>query len=445
MKQNIYENLKKKIKSKDAKIAILGLGYVGLPLAVEFSKNKFNVIGYDISEDRISILNNGKSYIKGISDQTIKEIIKKNFNPTTDAKLLKEADFKIICVPTPLEKDKTPDLKYIKSAAAAISKNIRSGQFIILESTTFPGTTENYLKIWLEESSGLTVGRDFGLAFSPERMDPGNKKYGVKNTPKVVGGLTRKDTEVAAMLYETVVKAGVIQVSNPRIAEATKLLENIFRHVNIALINEMALVFEKLDIDVHEVIKASSTKPFGFMPFYPGPGVGGHCIPLDPYYLSFAARQKGMRPQFIELSGEINDYMKIHAVNLVEEGLNQLGKPIRNSLVGIMGLSYKKDINDPRESPAIDILIDIIERGAKVKVYDPYIKEIHTKVGSFRSVSTPDTLFKGSDAVIIVTDHTEFNNLDYDSLIKMMRKKLIVDTRDVLGKYKNKDLLYFKI
>jgi len=445
MKQNIYENLKKKIKSKDAKIAILGLGYVGLPLAVEFSKNKFNVIGYDISEDRISILNNGKSYIKGISDQTIKEIIKKNFNPTTDAKLLKEADFKIICVPTPLEKDKTPDLKYIKSAAAAISKNIRSGQFIILESTTFPGTTENYLKIWLEESSGLTVGRDFGLAFSPERMDPGNKKYGVKNTPKVVGGLTKEDTEVAAMLYETVVKAGVIKVSKPRIAEATKLLENIFRHVNIALINEMALVFEKLDIDVHEVIKASSTKPFGFMPFYPGPGVGGHCIPLDPYYLSFAARQKGMRPQFIELSGEINDYMKIHAVNLVEEGLNQLGKPIRNSLVGIMGLSYKKDINDPRESPAIDILIDIIERGAKVKVYDPYIKEIHTKVGSFRSVSTPDTLFKGSDAVIIVTDHTEFNNLDYDSLIKMMRKKLIVDTRDVLGKYKNKDLLYFKI
>ena len=445
MVKSLYNELQNKITSKKAKIAVIGMGYVGLPLAVEFSKKGYHVIGYDISEDAIAQICSGKSYITGISDRTIKEVIKKFLKPTTDAEQLRNADFIIICVPTPLQKDKTPDLQYIKSAAATISFHLQPGQFVILESTTFPGTTENYLKVWLEEKSGLSVGKDFGLAFSPERMDPGNEKYGIKNTPKVVGGLTPKDTEVAAKLYEVVVEVGVVRVSNSRTAESTKLMENIFRHVNIALVNEMALIFKRLDIDVREVLKASSTKPFGFMPFHPGPGVGGHCIPLDPYYLSFAARQKGMRPQFIELSGEINDYMKIYAVNLVEEGLRELGRPIRNSVVGLLGLAYKKDISDPRESPAIDIIEDLTERGARIKVYDPFISELRTRVGQVKLEKKPEALFKGCDAVLIVTDHTEFTKLKYDPLIKLMRKKFIVDTRNILGEYKNKNLLYLKI
>lgn len=444
MGEDIYSKIKSKLLSKKAKIAIIGMGYVGLPLAVEFSKI-FDVIGYDISEDAISKLKKGKSYITGIPDQTIKNILKNSFIPTTDPKLLKDADFLIICVPTPLKKDKTPELKYIKEASTTISQNLRKGQFVILESTTFPGTTENYLKVWLQEKSGLKACKDFGLAFSPERMDPGNTKFGIKNTPKVVGGLTQKDTEIAAMLYNSVVQVGVVKVSNPRTAESTKLVENIFRHVNIALVNELALIFRKLDIDIREVLQASSTKPFGFMVFHPGPGVGGHCIPLDPYYLSYAAKQKGMRPEFIELSGEINDFMKVHTVNLVEEELNKLKISIRNSTIGILGLAYKKDINDIRESPALDIIEDLFERGAKVKVYDPYIPEIKTNWGILRSEKTTEKLFKDSDAIIIVTDHTEFKKLKYDLLIKKMRKKIIVDTRNMLNDYKNKDLIYVKI
>ncbi len=444
MTENIYETLKKKILTKDAKLAIMGMGYVGLPLAVEFSKI-FDVIGYDISEDAIAKITHGRSYITGISDETIQSILKKSFLPSTDSKLLSEADFIIICVPTPLQKDKTPELKYIKSASVTISQHLRKGQFVILESTTFPGTTEDYLKCWLEDKSGLLAGSDFGLAFSPERMDPGNRKYGISNTPKVVGGLTPKDTEIAAMLYSTVVQAGVVSVSNSRTAESTKLMENIFRHVNIALVNEMALIFRKLDIDIREVLAASSTKPFGFMPFQPGPGVGGHCIPLDPYYLSFAARHKGMRPQFIELSGEINDYMKVHTVNLVEEGLTKLKSTLKNSTIGILGVAYKKDISDIRESPAIDIINDLSERGAKVKVYDPFIPAMAVSAGSVKSEKSAEALFIGSDAVIIVTDHTEFKKLNYDRLIKKMHTKLIVDTRNMLAKYTNNDLLYLKI
>jgi UDP-N-acetyl-D-glucosamine dehydrogenase len=445
MKNKIYTALKKKIQTKSAKVAIIGLGYVGLPLAIEFSLKGIDVIGFDISEDTISKLKAGKSYLTGINDATIKKIMNKNFVPTTDPKALKDSDFIIICVPTPLEKDKTPDLSYIKASAQTISKYLKRGHFVILESTTFPGTTEDYLKVWLEEKSGLKCGSDFGLAFSPERVDPGNIKYGISNTPKVVGGITKEDTEVAAMLYDQVIVAGVIPVSNSRTAESTKLMENIFRHVNIALVNEMALVLRKMDIDVREVISAASSKPFGFMPFHPGPGVGGHCIPLDPYYLSFAARHKGMRPQFIELSGEINDYMKIHTVNLVETGLKESGKTIRDSIVGILGLAYKKDISDVRESPALEIIPDLSERGATVKVYDPFVNTVKTRTGTYTSERTPDALFKGSDAVILVTDHTQFQSLNYDSLIKKMRGKLLVDTRNCMKGIENKDLVYLKI
>jgi UDP-N-acetyl-D-glucosamine dehydrogenase len=444
MSSNIYQDLKDKIQSKSARIAIIGLGYVGLPLAVEFSK-KFQVIGFDVSSDAVAKLKSGKSYIIDIPDSEIKKMLKQKFKPTSDPKRIKDADFIIICVPTPLEEDKTPDLSYIKSAAATISKVLKKGQFVILESTTFPGTTEDYLRFWLEEDSGLSSGLDFGLAFSPERVDPGNKKYQINNTPKVVGGLTDDDTDIAAQLYDQIVEVGVVPVKNCRTAEAVKLMENIFRHVNIALVNEMALVMEKMDIDIREIINAASTKPFGYMTFYPGPGVGGHCIPLDPFYLSFAARQKGIMPRFIELSGEINEYMKVHVVSLVEMELKNQGNQLRNSKIGILGLSYKKDINDTRESPAINIIEDLVERGAKVRVYDPYVNKVKTKVGDFSSVKTPEELFDKVHAIIIVTDHTVFKKLKYNEFSNKMQKKIIIDTRGIIGNRLNKNIKIIKI
>jgi len=431
MAKDFYGSALAKVKSGKAVIGLVGLGYVGLPLAMEFSKH-FKVIGYDASKEVVKILSKGKSHIQDIPESMVKKALKKNFRPIADPKALASADFIIICVPTPLKEDKSPDLSYIESSASTIGNILKSGQFVILESTTYPGTTEGPLRSWLEERSGLKAGKDFGLAFSPERIDPGNKKFTVGKIPKIVGGLTKKDTEVVAALYETIIEAGIIKVTDARTAEAVKLMENIFRHVNIALANEMALIMEKMDINVWEVIDAAATKPYGYMPFYPGPGVGGHCIPLDPYYLSFAARKKGMRPQFIELSGDINNFMKIHAINLLEKGLAAEKVKLHGARIGILGLAYKKDINDTRESPAIDIIHDLVERGAKVTVHDPFVSEIKTDLGVFKSVKKVDEFFKGLDGVIVVTNHEVFKKLNLSKYSKLMKNKIIIDTRNII-------------
>jgi len=432
MVKSIYDSAHILVHSRKATIGIVGLGYVGLPLAMEFSKY-YKVLGFDVSNVVLKSLAQGISHIQDIPDSIIKKAVDGNFKPILDSKGMLKADFIIICVPTPLKENKTPDLSYIESVASTIGTNLRRGQIVILESTTYPGTTEGPLKNWLEDFSGLIAGKDFGLAFSPERIDPGNKIYTVSMVPKVVGGLTGKDTEIVAALYKSIIKAGVVKVKDAKTAEAVKLMENIFRHVNIALANEMALVMEKMDINVWEVIDAASTKPYGYMPFYPGPGVGGHCIPLDPYYLSFAARKKGIRPQFIELSGDTNNFMKIHTVNLLEKGLQAEGIKLHGATIGILGLAYKNDINDTRESPAIDIIHHLVERGARVAVYDPYVKNIETPVGVFKSKKNASEIFKGADGVIVVTNHSAFKKMDYRKLAGMMKHQIIVDTRNIVS------------
>lgn len=431
MAKSIYVSALSRIKSQKAVIGIVGLGYVGLPLAMEFSKH-FKVMGYDVSNEVVQTLAGGKSHIQDIPDAMVKRALKTNFTPIGNPKNLAGADFIIICVPTPLRGDKTPDLSFIESSARMIGKILKSGQFIILESTTYPGTTEGPLRNWLEEGSNLKGGKDFGLAFSPERIDPGNKKYSVGKIPKIVGGLTKDDTEIVSALYETIIEAGIVKVTDARTAEAVKLMENIFRHVNIALVNEMALVMEKMDINVWEVIDAAATKPYGYMAFYPGPGVGGHCIPLDPYYLSFAARKKGIRPQFIELSGDINNFMKVHVINLLEKGLQAEGIKLKNAKIGILGVAYKKDINDTRESPAFDIIHDLVHRGAKVKIYDPYVEFIKTESGNYNSVKDAGEIFKNMDGIIVITNHSEFKALKWGKLAKTMKHKLIIDARNIV-------------
>ncbi|WP_197923017.1 nucleotide sugar dehydrogenase [Thermococcus sp. 2319x1] len=396
----IFE-LKRKIEDYSCKIGIVGLGYVGLPLAVAFSK-KFKVVGYDINKEKIELLNNRESYIEDVRNE---DIDLRRFQPTNDPSDLTNCDFIIITVPTPLREDKTPDLSYIKNSAKTVGKLLKRGQFVILESTTYPGTTEEVLVPILEEESGLKVIKDFGVAYSPERVDPGNKKYRIENTPKVVGGLTPEFTEIASMLYGSVIEK-VVPVKDCKTAEAVKMLENVFRNVNIALVNELALIFEKMGIDIWEVIEAAKTKPYGFMAFYPGPGVGGHCIPLDPYYLSYRAKHFGIIPRFIEMAGEINDYMPIHTVNILERELQKIGKSIRGSNVLVLGLSYKPDIRDTRESPSIKIAEELIMRGAIVKAYDPHASKIRTRFGEINSEGDLISSIKWADGIIIAVNHT---------------------------------------
>jgi len=396
-------NLKQKIKNKSIIVGVVGMGYVGLPLAVTFCK-KFKVIGYDTNGKNIEFLNKGKSYIK---DVNVKEINTTNFFPTNDFRDLKDCNFIIITVPTPLKEDKTPDLSYVRDAAKTVGELLKKGQFVILESTTYPGTTEEILIPILEEKSGLKVIKDFGVGYSPERIDPGNRKYKIENTPKVVGSLTPEFTEVIKMLYRSIIDE-VITVKDCKTAEAVKMVENVFRNVNIALANELALIFERMEINIWEVIDAAKTKPYGFMPFYPGPGVGGHCIPLDPYYISYRAKQFGIIPRFIETAGEINDFMPIHIVNLAEKGLKKINKQIRNSKTAILGLAYKPDINDTRESPAIRITEELIERNAEIKVYDSHVKYIKTNSGDFYSEENIEEILKWAECIIFVTAHTLF-------------------------------------
>jgi UDP-N-acetyl-D-glucosamine dehydrogenase len=420
------ENLQNKIKNGSAIIGIVGLGYVGLPLATIFSK-KFKVIGYNKNKEKIKLLKKGISYIEDVKDN---EIDLDNLYPTDDYSYLKNCDFIIIAVPTPLRGDKSPDLSYIKKAGEEVGEVLKKGQFIILKSTTYPGTTEEFLTPILEEKSKMNATEDFGVGYSPERVDPGNKKYKIGNTPNVVGGLTPEFTEVCAMLFEGIT-GDVIKVKDCKTAEAVKMIENIYRNVNIALVNELALIFEKMEIDIWEAIKAAKTKPYGYTAFYPGPGVGGHCIPLDPYYLSYSAKHFGIIPRFIETAGEINDFMPIHTVNLAKKGLKKVGKKIRDSKILILGIAYKSNISDTRESPAIKVIEELVENGADIRVYDPHAKSIKTRFGNYYSEDNFEESLKWADCAILVTDHDVFKqNTVILNTIKN-RKTIIVDTRNI--------------
>jgi UDP-N-acetyl-D-glucosamine dehydrogenase len=417
-----------KIKNNTLCVGVIGLGYVGLPLAIAFSK-KFDTIGYDVSDRCISNLLNGKSYILDVLDSTLQTYLGKSFCPTNKPEDLKKCDILIICVPTPLSEQKEPDLDYIKNACSTISGILHKGQFVILESTTYPGTTEEVV-LPILESSGLKIVGDFGLAYSPERIDPGNKQFNVENTPKIVGGINEEFTEIAALLYGSILNK-IVKVTDTKTAEAVKIVENIFRNVNIALVNELALIFEKMGIDTWEVVDAASSKPYGFMPFYPGPGIGGHCIPLDPYYMSYRAKKFGFIPRFIETSGEINNFMEVHAVNLVEKGLAKVNKKIYGSKVAVLGLAYKKNIDDTRESPSIKIIEELVNLGADVKVYDPFASSIKTKAGRFYSESTIEDVLKKSDCAIFAIDHDRFRNLNVTELLKLMNSPVIIDCKNL--------------
>lgn len=418
--------LKQRIETRSAKVGVIGLGYVGLPLAVEFAKKGFPVTGIEIDEQRVKTINAGKNYIRDVNDDDLKSAVSSGkLTATSDYAVVRDLDTVSICVPTPLNKLKDPDISFINAVLAGLVPNMHRDFLVVLESTTYPGTTRDLILPELEKS-GLKVGMDFYLCFSPERIDPGNVKYGIHNTPRVVGGMTEVCTALGKLLYEQIVEE-VIPVSAPESAEMVKLLENTFRSINIGLANEVAMMCERLEIDAWEVIEAAATKPFGFMKFNPGPGLGGHCIPIDPHYLAWKMKSLDYRARFIELAGEINTRMPEHVTDLIAEALNRHKRSVNGSKVLILGVAYKRDIDDTRESPALDVLRLLEERGAEVDFYDRYVPvlnldgETRTGLGSFEGNQA-----KGYDAVAILTDHS---GLDYDAIAKHAR--LIIDTRNV--------------
>jgi UDP-N-acetyl-D-glucosamine dehydrogenase len=425
VERDMLKELEKKILSKKARIGIIGLGYVGLPLAVTFAKAGFSIYGIDIDRKRILKLKKKQSYILDVPSSDIKEAAASGkLAATADFSQIKKLDAVIICVPTPLYKTKEPDVSYIVSAVENIKKYMKRGQIVVLESTTYPGTTEEVMLPILEKD-GLKEGRDFYLAFSPERIDPGNKKYDTKNTPKIIGGISKASTGIAKLLYEQAIDT-VIPVSSAKVAEMVKLLENTFRIVNIGLVNEIMLMCDKLGINAWEVIDAAKTKPYGFMPFYPGPGCGGHCIPVDPIYLSWKARMHGFEARFIDLASQVNSEMPHYVVNKVIEGLNERGKALRCAKVVVVGVAYKKDVKDLRESPALEIIDLLVKKGAVVSYYDPYLPYLKIDGINMKGVNFDKNAFKDSDCVVIATDHS---NVDYDFVLK--HSGLIVDTRNV--------------
>jgi len=424
------QNLLSKIRDQSAVIGIIGQGYVGLPLAMAFAK-KFTVTGYDVCSGTVEHLRVGKSHIQDVTDEQLSRFLGKTYSPTADPEDLRRCDLLIICVPTPLSEDKIPDLSYIKSACTTINTVLHPGQFVILESTTYPGTTDEVVIPILEET-GLVAGSDFGVAYSPERVDPGNKNFPIDKVPTVVGGINAECTEVAAALYGSVVDQ-VVPVRDARTAEAVKMVENIFRNVNIALVNEMALIFERMGINTWEVIDAAATKPYGFMPFYPGPGIGGHCIPLDPYYMSYRAKKYGFIPRFIETSGEINEFMKMHVVNLAERGLRQVGKRLYGAKIVVMGLAYKKNINDPRESPAIKVIEELANLGAEVRVYDPFVPSLATRAGVFASVGSVEEALSGAECAVFLVDHDVFRGISVETVKGLMASPVVVDGKNLFA------------
>jgi UDP-N-acetyl-D-glucosamine dehydrogenase len=427
-------DLERKLRQKKAVASVIGLGYVGLPLAVEFARAGLKTIGVDVSESKVERINRGESYIGDVRSEDLAAVVESGMLiATTDFEALRGADTINICVPTPLRKTRDPDISYIVDAVKEIQKTIHRGQLIILESTTYPGTTEEVILPLLEEK-GLKPGVDFFLAFSPERVDPGNKTFTTKSIPKVVGGITPQCTKLATALYEAV-EMDIVAVSNAKVAETVKLLENTFRSVNIGLVNEIALMCHKMGIDVWEVIDAASTKPFGFMPFYPGPGLGGHCIPIDPFYLSWKAKQSGFEARFIELSGMINGEMPMHVVNRVFEALNSRKKCINGSKILIMGVSYKENISDTRESPAFDIMLLLKKYGANVSFCDPYV-EMLENTPDVRKIEYTKENIEAVDCAIIVTGH---KSIDYGMLIEHC--DLIFDSRNTLKRFKSDNIV----
>jgi UDP-N-acetyl-D-glucosamine dehydrogenase len=419
------------------KIAVVGLGYVGLPLSLEFARSCVDVLGLDIDAEKVQLLNDGQSYIKHIEPSAIAELIRSGkFSASTEFSRIKEVEAVIVCVPTPLTKNREPDISFILETGRAIAPHLVKGTLVVLESTTYPGTTDGDLREVLEEGSGMKAGVDFHLAFSPEREDPANERSNVKRIPKVVGGYTQACLEQAMALYGRSIDT-VVPVSSCRVAEATKLLENIFRSVNIALVNELKLVYAAMGIDIWEVIEAAKTKPFGFMPFYPGPGLGGHCIPIDPFYLTWKAREYGKHTRFIELAGEINTAMPEHVVNRVMTALNSEGKALNGSRVLVLGLAYKPNVDDERESPSY-VLMDLLsERGAELEYYDPYVPVIkptreHSHWAGKRSVDWDRATIESFDLVLIATNHS---CIDLWELGRWAR--CIVDTRNAMAPVKD--------
>ena len=423
-------SLEKKIKDKTAVIGIIGLGYVGLPLAVEYAKAGYRVIGFDISERKVALINSGESDIGDISSEQVKILREAcRLEATSDFSRLKESDCITICVPTPLNKTKDPDVSFILRAVGEIKKYLRKGQLVVLESTTYPGTTDELILPILEET-GLKAGKDFYLAFSPERVDPGNPTFSTANTPKVVGGVDEVSTRIVRYFYEQTISK-VIPVSSTRAAEMVKLLENTFRSVNIGLVNEVALMCDRLRIDVWEVIDAASTKPFGFLKFYPGPGLGGHCIPIDPQYLSWKLRSLNYSARFIELAGDINSHMPEYIVDLIAKSLNRVKKSLAGSKILILGIAYKKDISDVRESPALDIIRLLENSGAKVTFHDPFVPTVILDDRTAKSIPLTQSTLEKADCVVIVTDHTK---IDYKWVVE--KSMLVVDTRNATKEVK---------
>jgi UDP-N-acetyl-D-glucosamine dehydrogenase len=438
MGQNIREAsvspLEKGLADKTAVIGIIGLGYVGLPLAVTFAQAGFRVIGFDIQTEKVEAVNRGKSYIADISSEALANLVTGNhLQATTDQSRLQEADAICVCVPTPLYKTKEPDLSYVTHETEEIAKYLRRGQLIVLESTTYPGTTREVMLPILEHR-GLKAGQDFYLAYSPERIDPGNRKYRIQDTPKLVGGVDGESATLAALLYRQAINR-VIVVSSSEVAEMAKVFENVFRNVNIALVNELAALCERMGISVWDVIDAATSKPFGYMPFYPGPGVGGHCIPIDPHYLSSKAREYNFRTRFIELAAEINERMPSNVVSRIFEILNANGKSIRGAKLLLLGLAFKKDVADVRASPSLELVQLLSKRGAEIVYNDPYVPEIRIGNAVLTSVEINKELLSSADCVIIATDHSIY---DYQYVID--NASVVFDTRGVTRTFKARNV-----
>lgn len=425
-----------KIQNKEVRVGVVGLGYVGLPLAVEKAKAGFKTTGFDVQDEKVKLVNEGHNYIGDVIDDDLKALVDNGMlSATTDFSFIKDVDFIAICVPTPLDKHQQPDISYVKNSTIEISKYLTKDTMVVLESTTYPGTTEELIKPLLEEGSGLKCGEDFYLGFSPERVDPGNAVYKTKNTPKVVGAIGKDATEVIAAMYRAVLDSDIYEVSSPAIAEMEKILENTYRNINIGLINELAILCHKMDINLWEVVDAAKTKPYGFQAFYPGPGLGGHCIPLDPYYLSWKAREYGFHTSMIESSMMINDKMPEYCVERAGKILNRFKKSLYGSKVLVLGVAYKQDIDDYRESPALRVIEELEEEGANVEYFDPYIPSYREngKVKEGIREINPE-IIAGYDIVVVTAAHT---NIDYDMV--QQNAKAIFDTKNVMKNIKNRD------
>lgn len=434
---SIKEELLKKINDKSIVVGVCGLGYVGLPLAVEKANAGFKTIGFDVQESKVKMVNEGHNYIGDVVDSELKNLVKSGMlSATCDFSFVKDVDFIAICVPTPLDEHQQPDISYVRNSTIAISKHLKKGTMVVLESTTYPGTTEELVKPILEEGSGLKCGEDFYLGFSPERVDPGNLIYKTKNTPKVVGAIGKDATEVIAAMYRAVLQGDIHEVSSPAVAEMEKILENTYRNINIGLVNELAQLCHKMGISIWEVIDAAKTKPYGFQPFYPGPGLGGHCIPLDPYYLSWKAREYGFHTSMIEASMMINDKMPEYTVERMSDILNRFEKSLKGSKVLQLGVAYKNDIDDYRESPALVVRELMNKEGCKVDYFDPFVKQYRFKGNEYKSLEKIDAdIIKSYDIVVVTAGHTKL--VDYDLVSK--NAKVIFDTKNVMKNIAKRD------